>query len=356
MPQRRAAIALGLLATLALVLIFTVGHPTPTVAASHDGERIALLYVDGVIMGNPPSGNPFAASNSTSSVDLVQKLEKIRKDDNIKAVVIRVNSPGGSAAASQEIYDEINRVKAVKPVYIAMGDICASGGYYISAASTRIWATPATLTGSIGVIMELPRWDGLMNKLGVEMRTMKAGAHKDIGSPTREMTEEEKTIMQNLLTTTHTQFINAVSAGRVAAGQAELDPIAIRAIADGTIWTGEDAKKVGLVDELGGLQDVLDYAAKTANLPADDYVVDEMETSFLDELMSSANLESKSPLGSLGQFASLLAISQIANAMPSGGIPATQSTGVMPQAGISGDFASRMFLCEPLAGSNGITF
>lgn len=350
MATRKPWIAVSTLVVLALVAVFTIGRPAPTLAAAPTGERIALLYAEGVIMGNGPTDNPFAASDGVSSIDFVQKLETVRKDDDIKALVIRVNSPGGSAAASQEIYDAINRVKAKKPVYISMGDICASGGYYISAPATRIWATPATLTGSIGVIMELPRYDGLLDKLGVEFRTLKAGAHKDLGSGTREMTEDEKAILQKLLTTTHTQFIKAVADGRTAAGLTGFDETGVRAIADGTIWTGEDAKAAGLVDELGGLQDVLVYAAKQAKLDPEDFVIDEMKTSFIDELMAESGFEMRSPLAGIQKMIGLAATQAVLGGqtpMGAGQIP-------VPQTGVSG-LANRMYLCDSLL-SGGIGF
>lgn len=353
MPARKPWLALSTLTVLALIGLFAFGRPATSQAAPKKSDRIALLYAEGVIMGDSPEDSFFGSSGNVSSIAMVQKLEEIRKDDQIKAVVIRVNSPGGSAAASQEIYDAIVKVKTVKPVYISMGDICASGGYYISAPATRVWATPATLTGSIGVIMELPRYDKMLDKIGVEFRTLKAGARKDIGSGTREMTPEERAILEKLLTTTHDQFIKAVSAGRIAAGQAEFDETLVRTLADGTIWTGEDAKAAGLVDELGGLQDVLVYAATQAGLDPDDFVVDEMTMTFMDELMKSLGMEMRGPFGGLQSMLGTLALrsmmpAQLPMAMPQ------QSSLPIPQTGALG-LANRMFLCEPLL-SGGLSY
>lgn len=347
MRPRASWMLTGTALLLLLAFAFLLGQPAQARSKKVSGDRIALLYAEGMILGDRPQDSLFAASGSVSSIDMVQKLEEARKDDGILAVVIRVNSPGGSASASQEIYDAIVKCVAEKPVYISMGDICASGGYYISAPATKVWAAPATLTGSIGVIMELPRYDGLLDKIGVEFRTMKAGERKDIGSPLREMTPEEKAILEALLLTTHDQFIKAVADGRQNLSEEE-----VRQIADGTIWTGESAKAAGLVDELGGLQDVLVYAATQAGLDPEDFVVDELTKTFLDELLSKSGFAMASPLSGIGALLAAPWLSAMPWSVPPRSLPTPAMSAAqlpLPQTGAP-MLTNRLFLCETLAG------
>jgi len=163
---------------------------------------------------------------------------------------------------TQEVYGELRRLrKAGKPVVASLGAVAASGGYYIAAAANRIYANPGTLTGSIGVIMQLANVEGLFKKIGVDYVVVKAGAHKDIGNPSRPMTAEERRILQALLDDVHAQFIDAVAEGR------HLERRAVVAFADGRIFSGAQAKSLHMVDALGGLEDAVEGAAELAGLP-----------------------------------------------------------------------------------------
>jgi protease-4 len=182
-------------------------------------------------------------------------------------VVLRVNSPGGGVAPAQEIYDEVIKLKEEKKVVVSMGAVAASGGYYIASPADKIVANPGTITGSIGVIMELPNIEGLMEKIGVKTEVIKSGKHKDIASAFRSMTEEEKKILENLLSDVHEQFIIAVSDSR------GMDYDVIKKIADGRIFTGKKAKELGLVDDLGNLQYAIQLAGELSGIKGEPRVV-----------------------------------------------------------------------------------
>jgi protease-4 len=216
------------------------------------GEKIALLRVEGTI---------------TDTYDSIESLKEYVKDPSIKAIVIRVDSPGGAVAPSQELYKEIKKAAEKKKVVISMGSVAASGGYYISVAGTRIVADPGTLTGSIGVIMEIPNVQGLMNKIGVKTEVIKAGKHKDLASMFKKMGPEERAILQGVLDDVHEQFINAVADGR------KLPVEKVREIADGRVFTGRQALAIGLVDELGGLEDAIKTAKSLAGIKGEATIV-----------------------------------------------------------------------------------
>jgi len=231
------------------------------------GDRVALVYVEGAITGDAESGTSLFGGSYVSSVELVDVLEQAREDDDIRAVILRVNSPGGSAAASHEIYEEVAKVNAEKPVVISMGDVCASGGYYISSPAGYVFANPSTLTGSIGVIWDSLEYSSLLERYGIHSVTLTAGEYKDIGSATREMKENERAMLQQMLDQIHEQFINAVAQGR----KMEVDDV--RKLATGMIYTGENALELKLVDELGGLEAAKTKARELAGLPEDAVVV-----------------------------------------------------------------------------------
>ncbi|MGZ3523895.1 MAG: signal peptide peptidase SppA, partial [Thermodesulfobacteriota bacterium] len=193
---------------------------------------------------------------------VIEELQQYLADDGVKAIVLRVDSPGGGVGPAQEIHREIMRIRSTskKKVVTSMGSVAASGGYYIACASDRIVANPGTITGSIGVIMQFSNLEELLKKIGVKGVVLKSGEHKDIGSPFREMTPEEKKIMQDVLDNVHEQFIQAVADGR------KLDRSKVAQIADGRILTGEQAKNLGLVDQLGNLQDTIDITAKMVGI------------------------------------------------------------------------------------------
>jgi len=241
-----------------LSLMLTVSHKVPL------GEKVALVHVVGVII---------------DSTEVVKELKEYSKDSSVKAIVLRINSPGGGVAPSQEIYDEIVKIKEKKKVVASMGSVAASGGYYIAAPADKIVANAGTLTGSIGVIMEIPNVSGLMQKIGVNTQVVKSGKHKDIASVFKTLTPEEKKILQTVLDDVHDQFIEDVSEAR------GMKPEDIRKLADGRIFTGRMAKEVGLVDELGNLQDAIMLAGELTGIEGEPEVIEkEDEFSFFDML------------------------------------------------------------------------
>lgn len=224
--------------------------------------EIALIRVEGVI--STTSGSTLFGGAVASSTEIAELLTEARENHSMKAVVLRVNSPGGSVAGSQEIYTAINRVRREgKPVVVSMGDVAASGGYYISSAADWIVANPGTMTGSIGVILELVNYEGLMEKVGVRAYTFKQGKFKDIGTPFREPSEEEKTMLDAMGARAYQQFFRAVLEGR----KGRITEEQLRAIADGRPILGDEALEYHLVDELGDLKDAVDKAAELAKIP-----------------------------------------------------------------------------------------
>ncbi len=220
------------------------------------GDKVALIRLEGPIL---------------DSKDTIEEIKNYVKDLSVKAIVLRIDSPGGAVAPSQEIYEEVRKAVSKKTIVVSMGAIAASGGYYIASPATRIIANPGTLTGSIGVIMEIPNMEGLMNKIGVKTEVIKSGRHKDIASVFRGIGKEEREILQAVLDNVHEQFINAVSEGRKMLQED------VRKIADGRIYTGEQALKAGLVDELGNLEDAVKAAAKLSGIKGEPSVISKEE-------------------------------------------------------------------------------
>ena len=228
------------------------------------GEKVALIRIEG----------PIVDSKNT-----IEELRDYVKDHSIKAIVVRVDSPGGAVAPSQEIYEEVKKAVLKKNVVVSMGSVAASGGYYISSAATKIIANPGTLTGSIGVIMEVPNVEGLMNKIGVKTEVIKSGKHKDIASVFRGIGAEERGILQGVLDDVHWQFIKAVAEGR------QIPPDEIKKIADGRVFTGKQALEKGLVDELGNLEDAIKTAGTLAGIKGEPEVVSKKEKFSLFEML-----------------------------------------------------------------------
>lgn len=218
------------------------------------GEHISVIKLEGIISDSEKG----LIRDITSSSYVLDLIIKATKDPSVKAIVIRVNSPGGTVAASQELYQAIYKARKIKPVVITMGDVAASGGYYIASASNAIFANPGTLTGSIGVITSYLNFHDLLTMIGVQGIVIKSGKYKDIGNPTRPLTEEERKILQALLEDTYHQFLNDVAKGR------GMPQEKIASIAKGLIYTGAQAKKVGLVDYLGDYNKAIKYAQKLA--------------------------------------------------------------------------------------------
>ena len=253
--KRRKPVRLLLWVLLAgLLLVVLVNTLFPDWELSGE-DRIALVRVEGVIL---------------DAQQTVGELKRFADNPSVKAIVLRIDSPGGGVVPSQEIYDAVKRVrnKNNKMVVASMGTVAASGGYYIAAATDRIIANPGTLTGSIGVIMELANLEGLLKKIGVESLVVKSGQYKDIGSPLRKMSEGERRILQSVMDDVHRQFILAVAEGR------SLDEAEVQPLADGRIFTGRQAREMKLVDELGDLDDAIRLAADLAGIEGEPKVVE----------------------------------------------------------------------------------
>jgi len=198
---------------------------------------------------------------------IIDSIRRFAKADHVRAVVLRVESPGGGVTPSQEIYRELTRLREKKPVIASLGGVAASGGYYIASACSTIVANPGTITGSIGVIMETVNVQGLLEKLGVKGVVIKAGTYKDLGSPLRDMSPEERQILGTMLNDVHKQFIAAVATGR------HMDEAKIQTLADGRVYSGEQALRLGLVDQLGNFQDAITLAAEQAGITGEPQVI-----------------------------------------------------------------------------------
>lgn len=217
-----------------------------------------LLLLAGVIGGIASSfaGSGVAATDSYAVVrvegpilntrPLLRWVEKVGKDPAVKGVLLRIDSPGGGAAASQELYEALRSLNAKKPVVASMGSVAASGGLMVAMGARHVVANPSTVTGSIGVRMDVPQLQGLMGKLGLGQETLTTGRYKDAGSPTRPMTQDEKLYLGRILQDMHDQFVQLVAEGR------KMPVDKVRAVADGRIFTGREARELGIVDELGG--------------------------------------------------------------------------------------------------------
>ncbi len=218
-------------------------------------NQIALVRVEGVIV---------------DADEPVQQLRDFAENDAIRAILIRIDSPGGAVVPSQEIYDQVRKIHAEgrQKIVVSMGSVAASGGYYIASASDRIVANPGTLTGSIGVILEMPNFEELMKKIGVENTVVKSGAHKDLISPFRKLGDEERAILQRVMDDVHDQFIQAVADGRGLAKDT------VAAIADGQVFTGRQAKERGLVDEIGSFEDAIRITGELAGITGRPVIVE----------------------------------------------------------------------------------
>jgi protease IV len=234
----------------------------------------------------------------TDGKDVIGQLHELRKDDSIKAIVLRIDSPGGAVAPSQEIYRAVLRAKKDKKVVCSMGTVAASGGFYIAAACDKIYASPGTITGSIGVISEFPHVHELLSLAHVEVDTIKSGTLKDSGSPLRAMTESERKFFQKFVDGVYEQFLDDVAAGR------KIPKETLRPLADGRILTGQEALAHHLVDELGNLEDAIEGAGKLAGATGEPVPVFQKKPrgSFLGEMLRGAvqgAVEGAQPRGSI---------------------------------------------------------
>jgi len=249
--KRVIIISLGIVLLLAAILIPTILISRPPAG------KIAVIPLSGTITTEDSS----LFSGSTITPELVRDyLTEAEKDRAVKAIVLCIESPGGEIAPCQEILAEIERVKETKPIVVSMESTAASGGYYISTQADKIVALPSALTGSIGVISQLPNIEGLLERLGIQIQTFKGGKYKDMYSGLRELTPEEEKIIQEMVDEYYEQFIDVVAEGR------GLSKEEVRNLATGQLYTGTKAKELGLVDELGDLDTAIDLAAELAGI------------------------------------------------------------------------------------------
>jgi len=241
------------------------------------GPKVAVVEIEGIIVDGAAA---------------VRQLREHADNPAIKAVVLRVNSPGGVVAPTQEIFAAIQRTrKTGKPVVATLGAVAASGGYYVAAAADRIYANPGTLTGSIGVVMQMANLEGLLKKVGVEYVVVKAGAYKDVGTFARTMSPEERKMLQGLLDDVYSQFVDAVAEGR------GLERKEVLAFAEGRIYSGQQALALKMVDEMGGFEDAVEAAGKLANISGRPKLVyPRRKFSFKDLLESRLGLPGVGPL------------------------------------------------------------
>jgi protease IV len=250
-PQRRA-VGRGLKILGAFLLVF-----------------VLTAWLFSSFEGGAGGGSPWSAAVGVIEIqgvidddeETIEAIQRFAKSDHIRAVILRVESPGGAVTPSQEIYRELLRLREKKPLIASLGEVAASGGYYVASACDTIVANPGTITGSIGVIMgTMYNVQGLLEKLGVKGTIIKAGTYKDIGSSLRDISPEERQILKAMLDDVHRQFIAAVAAGR------KMDEAAVRELADGRVYSGEQAQHLGLVDRIGNFQDAITLAGEKAGI------------------------------------------------------------------------------------------
>jgi protease-4 len=288
-PLLLVLVTAAVLGALFFIVLFLsailTGRKTSATLPVVGSDRVALVKIEGVLI---------------TSDHVVDELHDYAEDSSIKAIVIRIDSPGGGVVPSQEIYNAVKYVKREgKKVVVSMGSVAASGGYYVAAAADKIVANPGTLTGSIGVKMEFANLEKLLEKIGVQGMVVKSGEYKDIGSPFRTMTEQEKKLLQGVIDDVHSQFIKAVAEGR------NLPEADVRAIADGRIFTGQQALSLKLVDKMGDLTDSIQIAGELAGIkgkpkviekkkkiPFFEYLKEESATWIADVITSGVNRSS----------------------------------------------------------------
>lgn len=269
-------LSLTVLFALSVKIASTIINNGESAVTSKEG--VGLIEVKGMIM---------------DSKETIRQLRYFLKRDSVKAVVLRVDSPGGIVAPSQEIYAEVKKFAAKKKIIVSMGSLAASGGYYISAPSTLIYANPGTITASIGVILKLSNIEALMDKIGIKSYTLKTGKYKDSGSPVRQFSAEDRAMLQAVIDNTHEQFVRAVADGR------KLPLEEVRKIADGRILSGEQAKEHKLVDRLGTLQDAIEEAGRQAGIAGEPELLlpPKKKVNYLDLLVEGAEGTFNGPLG-----------------------------------------------------------
>jgi protease-4 len=244
-PFFLASMLIGGIFLFFLLVFFAAGYFRSGSLLPTSSSRIGVLEISGMV------------SNERL---IIKQIDNFRDDKSVKAIVLRIDSPGGAVGPSQEIHHELKKLAQEKPVIVSFGSVAASGGYYLAMAGERIFANPGTITGSIGVVMSFPDYQELMGKVGIKSEVIKSGPYKDLGSASRDMTDDERSLLQELIGDVHLQFVAAVSEGRNIP-VAELAPYV-----DGRIFTGRQALEIGLIDELGSFNDAVDHAAMRVGL------------------------------------------------------------------------------------------
>jgi len=260
----------GLGSFFLLVLVFRLGAISNNSSIDSPGKKVGVIKISG----------PIIASEQINS-----KLEKFKNRNDISAIVLRIDSPGGLVAPTQEIFEKVKSVREVKPVVSSMGTVAASGGYYIALGSDSLIANPGTIVGSIGVIMNYPIATELLDKVGIKFETVKSGGLKDVGSYSREVTEADRRHLNEMVTNMHNQFIAAVEENR------DIDRSELIKLADGRVFTGLQSKDLGLVDMLGTFDDAINIAGALGNIKGKPKTIEinKKNNSFFD--LFTSNLE-----------------------------------------------------------------
>ncbi|MCK8817108.1 signal peptide peptidase SppA [Natroniella sulfidigena] len=275
-------VILGVIIALLLVVVLLLGGIFTVISGvfgmNEHPNQLAVIDITGVI-----SSRQAGLSSQASSMRIMEQLDQFKGDENIKGLVLRINSPGGSSAASEAIYQEVLDYKETtgNPVVVAMEDVAASGGYYIATAGDKIFANSSTTTGSIGVIMQFKDMRELYDKIGIRNVTFKSGDYKDIGNPDRELTAEEESFLQELVEEIHEQFVGTIVKER------NLEKEKVEELADGRIFTGAQAKEVNLVDQLGNFYRAVDELEKMAGIEGESKLVYYGHQSLLDIITTS---------------------------------------------------------------------
>lgn len=276
----RKVVVVGLAVFVFVVVISLIGAFLISSKASSigGGNKVAVISIEGTIQMSSPDGS-FVSTEATTPKDFKNKIEQAVKDDSVKAIVLYINSPGGSVVASEEISAAIKKAKKEKPVVAWLGEIATSGGYFVASASDYIVADPASITGSIGVISIFPEYSRLFEKIGLNMTVIKAGKYKDFSTGFRPLTEEEKAMMEELIYETYELFIKEVSENR------NLSEDYVKSVAEGRIYSGNKAVELKLADEVGSFDDAVKKAAEMAGIEGEPQIVTYERPSFLREIL-----------------------------------------------------------------------
>ncbi len=280
MENKRKVIALLLLCFCLISMVLGIAiiakGPLDRGGIGIGGDKIAIINIEGAIVGGRSGFGMFGLASGAD--DIARQIRRAGEDSSVKAIILRINSPGGSAAASQELHAEVCKAREKGKIVVAsMSDVATSGGYYVACGADKIVANPGTITGSIGVIFSQLQYSELLERYGIRANVIKSGKYKDIGSPLRNMTAEERQILQDMIDDIYIQFVHAVAEGR------HMNESEVLELADGRIITGRQAKEMGLVDELGNFQDAVDLAVEMAEIGGKLRVVEYGRESFFEQ-------------------------------------------------------------------------